>query len=183
MEKPIVKARAIKMRPARNLYAVMRPIQWCIKTRRRVELAERENEKIVEKMFEAWNRRDLEAFMSHLSDDVTVIWPSGRTVDKERLHKELSTEQMPAFPDSRWRVDRMVSQGDTVWVESTETGTHKGDWFRIPATNKKIDYPSVAIFDFEAGKVKLWKEYFDRMRFLNQLNKEAITELWDKMRK
>jgi len=59
----------------------MRPIQLCRKTSRGLELSECENEKIVEKIFEAWNRHDPEACMSHLSDDVKVVWSSGRTVD------------------------------------------------------------------------------------------------------
>lgn len=146
-------------------------------------MTERKNEKIVEKIFEAFNRHDMESFMIHFSDDAKIIVPSGSTIDKEMFHKEFANKYMSAFPDGNDRIDRMVSKGDTVWVEYTFTGTHKGDYFRIPATNKKVEYPSVAIFDFEAGKVKRWKEYFDRMRFLNQLNKEAIAELWDKMRK
>ena len=77
----------------------------------------------------------------------------------------------------------MVSEGDTVWVEYTDTGTHKGAWAGIPATNKKVEYPLVLILDFEAGKVKLYKLYFDRLRFLSQLNEDAVAELWDKMRK
>jgi predicted metal-dependent phosphoesterase TrpH len=47
----------------------------------------------------------------------------------------------------------MISQGNTVVVELTFTGTHK------EAPNKKIEIPFVEIFDFEAGKVKLHKEY------------------------
>ena len=138
---------------------------------------------IVEKIFEAWNRHDLEAIMSHFSDDVTVVTPSGSTVDKEGLRRMAAIE-FSAFPDGRFRVDRMVSQDDTVWVESTFTGTHKGDWFRIPATNKKVEYPEVDIYDFDGGgKVKLFKLYFPRLRLLNQFNEQAVRELWDKMRK
>ena len=144
-------------------------------------MTERENEIVIKKIVEAWNRHDQEAFMSHLSDDVTIVWPSGRTVDKEGLRKEFDYS---TFPDGRFRVDRMVSQDDTVWVESTFTGTNKGDWFRIPATNKTVEYPEVDIYDFDGGgKVKLFKLYFPRLRLLNQFNEQAVGELWDKMRK
>jgi predicted ester cyclase len=79
-------------------------------------LSECENEKIVEKIFEAWNRHDPEACMSHLSDDVKVVWSSGRTVDAEGYLKDMPIDGL-GFPDSNWRVDRMISQGDTVCVE------------------------------------------------------------------
>ncbi len=148
----------------------MRPIKRCSKTRRGVELTESENERVVEKIFESWDRHDLEALMSHFSDDVTVVTPSGRTVDKEGLRRMVAIE-FSGFPDGRFRVDRMVSKGNTVWVESTFTGTHKGDWFGIPATNKKVEYPEVDIYDFEAGKVKLFKFYLDVRSIENQLNK------------
>ena len=145
-------------------------------------MTERENDKIVEKIFETWNRRDLEGFMSCFSDDVTVVPPSGSTEDKEGLRRMVTIE-FSAFPDGRFRVDRMVSQGNTVCVESTFTGTHKGAWFGIPATNKKVEYPEVDIYEFKAGKVKLFKLYFNLMRLLNQFNEQAVAELQDKMRK
>ena len=133
-------------------------------------MTERENEIVAEKIFEAWNRHDLEAFMSHFSDDLKVVWTGGRTVDKKGFHSELSNYHMTAFPDSNFRIDRMVSHGNMVWLEHTETGTHKGEFHGIPATNKKFEYQAVMIFDFEAGKVKLWKLYLDLQSILNQLN-------------
>jgi len=145
-------------------------------------LTERENEIVVEKIFEAMNRHDQEAILSHYSDDVKVVMPSGRTADKEKLRKEIPIGCL-ASPDLKVRIDRMVSQGDTVWVEFTITGTQTEDWYGIPATNKKFEYPSVDIYDFEAGKIKLLKVYFDRLRFFKQLNEKAVAELWDKMRK
>jgi len=145
-------------------------------------LTERENEKIVEKIFEAWNRRDFEAFMSHFTDDVKVVWPSGRTEDAEGLRKDIAIEDL-GLPDSSWRVDHIVSQGDTVCVEYTKKGTHKGTWYCYSATNKKIEYPLVSIFNFEAGKVKLWRIYFDRLSVFNQMQEQTVAEFFDKMRR
>lgn len=142
-------------------------------TRRGVELTERENEIVVEKIFEAWNRRDFEAYMSHLSDDAKIVWPTGRTVDKETFHRELSTKIMPVFPDGISRIDRMISQGNTVCVEWTFMGTHSKDFFGIPATNKKIEFPEVYIYDFEAGKVKLLKVHVNQLRVLKQIKEDA----------
>jgi limonene-1,2-epoxide hydrolase len=34
---------------------------------------------------------------------------------------------------------------------------------------KKVAYPTVGIFEFEGGKIKLWKEYFDRAHMLKQM--------------
>jgi hypothetical protein len=91
-------------------------------------LAESENEKTVEKIIDALNRHDFEAYMSHFSDDVTFVMPSGRTADKEGVRKELPIGCL-ASPDRKVSIDRMVSQGDTVWVENTVTGTQEADWY------------------------------------------------------
>lgn len=50
-----------------------------------------------------------------------------------------------------------MSQGNTVVVEWTFTGTHKGEVLGIPATNKKVEIPGVWILVLEAGKVNLLK--------------------------
>ena len=62
------------------------------------------------KIFEAWNRHDLEAFMSHFSDDLKVVWPSERTVDKEGLRRDLAVDvsafQIKTFVYSRTLPER-----------------------------------------------------------------------------
>jgi len=74
-----------------------------------------------------------------------------------------------SFPDVRIRVDRMVSQGNTVVAEATITGTHKGEYLGIPATGKSIELPFVHIYDLEDGKVKLMKYYANLHSLLQQL--------------
>ena len=146
----------------------MRPILSCRKTRRDVELTERENEKIVQKIIEAVNRHDTDAMMGHVADDVMRVGASGTRYDNEGIRKEFA-DVLASFPDISIRVDRMMSKGNTVWTEGSFSGTHKGELFGIPATNKKVGWPVVWIFDFEAGKVKLWKEYFNFQIVIQQL--------------
>ena len=146
----------------------MRPILSCRKTRRDVELTERENEKIVQKIIEAVNRHDTDAMMGHVADDVMRVGASGTRYDNEGIRKEFA-DVLASFPDISIRVDRMMSKGNTVWTEGSFSGTHKGELFGIPATNKKVGWQVVWIFDFEAGKVKLWKEYFNFQIVIQQL--------------
>jgi steroid delta-isomerase-like uncharacterized protein len=49
-----------------------------------------------------------------------------------------------AFPDLKVTTDAVVVEGDEAWMQSTMTGTHKGEFAGIPATGKKI---SVTVFD------------------------------------
>lgn len=122
-------------------------------------MSERDNERIVREIVNAINRQDLDALLDHLADDVTAFLSGfDETVDKEGTRKSW-VEWYVAFPDLTYHVERMVSQGNTVVVEATATGTHKGEFLGIPATNKKPEAKGIWIFDFEAGKVKFWKEY------------------------
>jgi steroid delta-isomerase-like uncharacterized protein len=120
-------------------------------------------------MKEAIDRLDADALFDYISDDFTYVFASGDMTDKEGFRRYLEGI-LPAFPDMKYKLERMVSQGDTVVWEVTATGTHKGEYLGIPATNKKWELPEVHILDFEAGKVKLWKGYANTQRIIQQLS-------------
>ena len=126
-------------------------------------MSESENERVVLEFFEALDRGDVDTIMEHFADDSTVILATMQKFDKEGLRKVLA-RWFVTFPDYKTHIDRMISQGNTVVAEYTYTMTHTGEYLGIPATNKKIEVPSVCIFDFEAGKVKLWKNYYNARR-------------------
>ena len=48
------------------------------------------------------------------------------------------------FPDLKTKVIATAVSGDEVWVQSSATGTHQGEFNGIPATGKKID---IVMFD------------------------------------
>jgi len=121
-------------------------------------VTEQDNVKIVKKIYEEFNRRDLDALMDYLADDVTYVCARGIVYDKKGVHK-LFDSLLESFPDCKMRVDRIVSQGNTVIVEYGWSATHTRKWAGIPPTNKKFEMPGVEIYDFQAGKVKLWKDY------------------------
>ena len=141
-------------------------------------MTESENEKIVEKIFESWDQHDTEAWMKLLSDDMTFVGQRS-TYGKEGVRE---SPEFLAFPDSKFRIERMVSQGNTIVVEYNMTGTNTGDLPERRATNKKIDHRIVSIFEFEAGKVKRWNTYFDLTKRLEQLYEDIYVEVGEKIR-
>ena len=58
-----------------------------------------------------------------------------------------------AFPDLKVEVEQMVADEDNVSIAYTVTGTHKGDFMGVPATNKAISARGVQIARFENGKI------------------------------
>ena len=51
-------------------------------------------------------------------------------------------------------------------------GTHRGELFGMPPTNKTMAMPMVHIYDFEAGKVKRWRTYANYQTMMQQLSSE-----------
>ncbi len=122
-----------------------------------------------EEIYKAWNRHDLDAMMGHFSGDVIRIDASGARFDKKGMLEHIAWF-LSIFPDAYARIDRMVCQAYTVWVEFTITGTHKKELFGISATGKGIEIPVVWILDFEDSKVKLCKEYWNPRKLMLELS-------------
>lgn len=74
-----------------------------------------------------------------------------------------------AFPDLKVDVKHMVADEENVSIAYTVTGTHKGDFMGVRATNKKIEARGVQIARFENGRiVKRWGSS-DELGILKQI--------------
>jgi predicted ester cyclase len=51
-----------------------------------------------------------------------------------------------AFPDLHIALDELVAEGDKVFVRSTMTGTHDGEYKGIPATGRHVAAESAEVF-------------------------------------
>ncbi len=134
-------------------------------------MTESENESIVRKAFNALNRHDLDAWLEHFADDATLIVYSGRRFDKKGAHN-LMSEGFKIFPDVKYNLIRLVSQGDTVVEESIATGTHKREYYGIAATDKKFTLPRLSIYDLKDGKIKQLRAYANERTLIQQLRGE-----------
>jgi len=134
---------------------------------RREKMTE-QNEMVVRKIQETYNRKDLDAMLEYYSDDVTVLMSWGDKVDKESLRK-IMTDWIEVFPDGSERIERMLSIENTVVVEKHWKATHKGEIFGIPATHKEVKLYGAEIFDFESGLIKQQKLFWNFRNLEQQL--------------
>lgn len=78
-----------------------------------------------------------------------------------------------ALPDSKATYQNAFVTGDTVGLELTWRGTHKGPLTLpggpIAATNKSIDVRACLVFEIVDGKTKSLRQYFDMATLLQQL--------------
>jgi len=59
-----------------------------------------------------------------------------------------------AFPDVRYAVEELVSEGDRVVCRHSMTGTHQGEYLEIAPTGTRITSGGLFINRFKGGKIK-----------------------------
>ena len=69
----------------------------------------------------------------------------------------------------RTTIDEMIAEGDRVMVRWTFRGTHRGEYYGVPPTNKPVTYSGINIFRLVEGKItEVWGIY-DRLWMWQQL--------------
>jgi steroid delta-isomerase-like uncharacterized protein len=74
-----------------------------------------------------------------------------------------------AFPDMAWTVEEQVSEGDKVATRFEWTGTHRGEFLRVPATGRTVNVWGMVIDRIEGGKIKDTRLIMDTLGLLTQL--------------
>ena len=84
-------------------------------------------------------------------------------------HKKMDVEFVSGFPDAKIVIDDLLAVEDKVILRGKFTGTHKGEFNKIPPTGKKIDLSFIAIIKFKDGKnIEEWVE-MDTVKMMKQL--------------
>ena len=74
-----------------------------------------------------------------------------------------------AFPDLNVKVYDMIAEGDKVITRKSLNGTHKGDFFGIPPTNKKVEMNVIDIVIYKDGKLCEHWNSVDQAGLMRQL--------------
>jgi len=77
--------------------------------------------------------------------------PVGPVAGRENLEKFIGGFIAP-WTETTWDVLHIVAAGDVVIAERLD---------RTRAGEKSVDLPCVGVFELEAGKIKVWRDYFD----------------------
>jgi steroid delta-isomerase-like uncharacterized protein len=122
---------------------------------------------------EVWNDRKLDVIeqviaKSHALGDPTI---TGSAVGPEAYKRQVD-RFVAAFPDLRFIVDDTISEKDKMVVSWTITGTHKGEFFGVPPTNKKVSISGITINEISNGKILESVVSWDALGLLHQLGVE-----------
>ncbi len=130
---------------------------------------EARNKEVVHKAIEAFNKQDLDLYLSYHTHDYT----SREVFYSEPLTHEEVREFMPrywhSYPDAYVDTQFIYAEGDTVMVENIMSGTFMNDFEGQSATGKSFKVWEACVFDMENGKIKAARVYTDRQAINDQL--------------
>jgi len=126
---------------------------------------------LVTKIYEAFNRRDLDALDEYLApdyEDYSVGTPYPTPFDRETL-KELLTIYFNAFPDAQFAASDFITEGDKIAWRDHLTGTHTGEMMGIPPTGRKVDVWGMGTGEMRDGKACRHYSVFDNLGLMQQI--------------
>jgi steroid delta-isomerase-like uncharacterized protein len=132
-------------------------------------------EAVARESIECYNAGDFDGLRSLLADDFyEEELATQRRLEGADARVDAARAWKRAFPDEHGTITVVYSTGDTVAIELTWEGTHRGpivtpDGEELAASNKPVAVKSVEVIEVEGGKVKALRHYFDLMTLLKQI--------------
>lgn len=129
------------------------------------------NVDIVQRAYDAWSRRDLEAMMAAFAPDAKFTDNSfGVTIEGRDQLRELFGTMTASTPDARMEDARYIDGGDWVTVLYTMRATDTGGMNGMPATGREFALPMCDVLHFNAdGLVDEGYTFGDSLTVMTQL--------------
>lgn len=114
-----------------------------------------ENKKIAKEFTERFGSGDSSVVDELLIENYVghVLSGKGWDITDKNVIKQTNDDGHVGFPDYSMTINDIIAEGDKVYVLSTKTGTHKGDFLGIPATGNQISAFRFALYRLEDGKI------------------------------
>ena len=133
----------------------------------------KENKTIIRRLIEAVNKHNVDLLDELISPDFSFPSYQIRGVDVMKLAIE---EEIKGFPGFHVTIGDIIAEGDKVWVHSTTTATHTGEFRGVVPTGKKVTIPGVNIYRIFDGKMVEGWSVTDSTNLLKQLGWIVYTE-------
>ncbi len=133
-----------------------------------------DNSDILRRFIErVWNSGDLTAVDEFLAETYTIHsdpgdrW-DGQTLTRDGFRERLTISREP-FPDLRFQLGDLVSEGDRVAACWTMQGTQTGPLGGRPATHLGIRVHGMTVYYFQDGRITGHRQVVDRLGVAQQL--------------
>jgi len=119
--------------------------------------------------YEVYNDHKMELWEEALAEDYQAS-VNGQLIPNREVGKGFVEAIHNAFPNLKYTLDDTIIQGDKVVTRWTAHGTHTGDFFGLPATNKNVTMLGITIFLTRDGKIAMLWDVWDQNGLMQQLN-------------
>jgi len=137
-----------------------------------------ENRAVIRRVIaELWNGGKIEVIDELYAPDYrdrSAGLPPDITPDREG-QKQFVQAFRGAFPDIVGTVEDEIAAGDKIVIRWLAQGTHRGEFFGIPATGKSISITGTSVYRIAGGKIAEEWTQGDMLGLMTQLG--AIPEL------
>jgi steroid delta-isomerase-like uncharacterized protein len=130
-----------------------------------------ENKAIIRRLYEEiWNKRKVELVGEIISPSHALQAPnvSGSAVGPEAYKRQLMLF-FAGYPDLHFLVEDTIAEADKVVACWTLSGTHRGEYLGVPATNKKVSVDGITIHHIANGKIMDSYSNWDALGMMQQL--------------
>ena len=100
--------------------------------------------------------------------NATVITSNGN-IEGIDAFKDYYSNFLTGFSDAEFKVIDAFGQGDRTVKHWQFKGTHDGEFFGIPATDKEVDLKGTTLVTMKNGRVMYEEDYFDNYSLLKQI--------------
>jgi predicted ester cyclase len=133
-----------------------------------------ENEQLIRRQIEHWNRREFDAWEAALAPTVEfLVVPEGMTIVGARPAREYTAGWATAFPDAVVEVTALLATARGVAVEFLFRGTHTGPLSGptgiIEPTSRYVEVRVCYVQDIGEGLIRRIRAYYDTATLMRGL--------------
>lgn len=119
-----------------------------------------DNERIIRDFIAAWSHLNVEEIVSYFAEDGVYHNMPTQPVKGQAALRQFIAAFLKTWSKTDWDVLNIMAKGNVVVAERLD---------RTIATGRKIDLPCCGVFEMEAGKIKVWRDYFDMATYTRAL--------------
>jgi steroid delta-isomerase-like uncharacterized protein len=106
----------------------------------------------LEEAIGAWNRGDLDQYLTLYDDEVTLYGYAPAPMDKPAV-RGFYEQMWTGLPDSQIELADMFGDGDRIVARFAQRGRHEGPLMGVPATGRDVEINGITILAFRDGNV------------------------------
>lgn len=115
------------------------------------------NKALIQRYVEAWNAWNFAVMDKIVASDFSVRAFGRAEVKGLKSLKQLATSSRSIFPDGRFAIESIITEGDLVAIHWSWRRTHQGEYLGIAATRKQVTETGTSFYRITDGKIaEMW---------------------------